>query len=265
MLRADITHFFDNISWDILKVRLGRVGGEEEVLELIRMNACTAMLDDVSGELKEKTVEMHQGSAIATILSNIFMMDFDSTLLSPEHFKESLPEPSLRQHSDSYICWQPPMRLGTHWILIPAYENMLQLQREIERDRKLHRDYLLMDFSLHIDRQCAMLEYFSRIPPLQRSRSMQAILEDADILYVLALTIYQNAKTREEQEKYDLSPLLLYRLLVMMSQRRLSCYGIFPSSPDYRRAKYNMHRLPELREMNGESRLQWMADRFRNI
>ena len=94
---------------------------------------------------------------------------------------------------------------------------------------------------------------------------MQAILEDADILYVLALTIYQNAKTREEQEKYDLSPLLLYRLLEMMSQRRLSCYGIFPSSPDYRRAKYNMHRLPELREMNGESRLQWMADRFRNI
>lgn len=152
-----------------------------------------------------------------------------------------------------------------HWILIPAYENMLQLQREIERDRKLHRDYLLMDFSLHIDRHCAMLEYFSRIPLLQRSRSMQAILEDADILYVLALTIYQNAKTREEQEKYDLSPLLLYRLLEMMSQRRLSCYGTFPSSPDYRRAKYNMHRLPELREMNGESRLQWMADRFRNI
>lgn len=179
--------------------------------------------------------------------------------------KESLPEPALRQQlgfvyllAASYEAWDA-------LDFIPAYENMLQLQREIERDRKLHRDYLLMDFSLHIDRQRAMLEHLNRIPPLQEARNMQAILEDADILHALALTIYQNAKTREEQEKYDMATLLLYRLLGMMSQRRLSCYGIFPSRPDYRRTKYNMNRFPELRTLNTEGRLQWMADRFRNI
>lgn len=179
--------------------------------------------------------------------------------------KESLPEPALRQQlgfvhllAASYEAWDA-------LDFIPAYENMLQLQREIERDRKLHRDYLLMDFSLHIDRQRAMLEHLSRIPPLQEARNMQAILEDPDILHALALTIYQNAKTREEQEKYDMATLLLYRLLEMMSQRRLSCYGIFPSRPDYRRAKYNVHRFPELRAINTENRLQWLSDRFRNI
>ena len=65
MLKLDITHFFDHIKWSLLKERLGRVIKEEDVLELIRLNACTAMLDDVSGELTEKTVGIHQGSAIA--------------------------------------------------------------------------------------------------------------------------------------------------------------------------------------------------------
>ncbi len=85
-LKADITHFFDNISWNLLKARLMRAVKEDDVLELIRMNACTAMLDDVSGELTEKTLGIHQGSAIAPVLSNIFMMDFDIALARPEHF-----------------------------------------------------------------------------------------------------------------------------------------------------------------------------------
>ena len=179
--------------------------------------------------------------------------------------KENLPEPALRQQlgfvyllASSYEAWDA-------LDFIPAYENMLQLQHEIERDRKLHRDYLLMDYSRHIDRQRIMLGYLSRIPPLQEARNMQAILEDTDILHSLALTIYQNAKTREKQEKYDMATLLLYRLLEMMSQRRLCRYGIFSSRPDYRKAKYNIHRFPEIHEKNAEERFQWLSDRFRNI
>lgn len=36
-LKADITHFFDNISWNLLKARLMRAVKEDDVLELIRM------------------------------------------------------------------------------------------------------------------------------------------------------------------------------------------------------------------------------------
>lgn len=179
--------------------------------------------------------------------------------------KESLPEPELRQQlgfvsllAASYEAWDA-------LDFLPAYENMLQLQREIERDRKLHRDFLLMDFSLHIDRQRIMLEHLSKIPALQEERNMQAILDDTDILHALALTIYQNAKTREEQEKYDMATLLLYRLLEMMSQRRLSRYKIFPSHPDYPHALFNLNRFPELRNLNADARVEWLSTRFRNI
>ena len=86
VLKVDITHFFDNIDWKILHSHLSRTIQEEDVLDLIHMNACTASLDDVSGELCEKTIGIHQGSAIAPVLSNIYMMDFDIALARPEHF-----------------------------------------------------------------------------------------------------------------------------------------------------------------------------------
>lgn len=178
---------------------------------------------------------------------------------------ESLPDPALRQQlgfvsllAASYEAWDA-------LDFIPAYENMIRLKKEIERDSKLHRNYLLMDYSLYIDRQCLMLEHLSKIPSLQEARNMKAILDDADILHALALTIYQNAKTREEQEKYDMATLLHYRLLEMMSQRRLSVSGIFPSRPDYRHITYNIQRFPELKEMNLDDRIEWLSSRFRNI
>ena len=86
ILKLDITHFFDHITWELLKERLRRVIKEEDVLELIRLNACTAMLDEISGELSEKAIGIHQGSAIAPILSNVYMMDFDIALSRPEFF-----------------------------------------------------------------------------------------------------------------------------------------------------------------------------------
>lgn len=179
--------------------------------------------------------------------------------------KESLPDPALRQQlgfvsllAASYEAWDA-------LDFIPAHENMMRLKKEIERDRKLHGNYLLMDFSLHIDRQCMMLEQLSKIPALQEARNMRAILDDTEILHALVLTIYQNAKTREEQEKYDMATLLHYRLLEMMSQRRLFHYGIFASHPDYRQVVYNLQRFPELRDMNPEDRFQWLSDRYRNL
>ena len=86
VLKADIAHFFDSIEWGLLQTRLSRVIREEDVMELVRMNACTAMLDDVSGELTEKRRGIHQGSSIAPLLSNIYLMDFDIALARPEHF-----------------------------------------------------------------------------------------------------------------------------------------------------------------------------------
>lgn len=179
--------------------------------------------------------------------------------------KENLPEPALRQQL-SFVCLLAAAYEAWDALdFVPAYENMMQLQREIERDRKLHRDYLLMDFSMHIDRQRAMLDNLRKIPAFQAERNMKGILEDAGILHSLALTLYQNAKTRERQEKFDMATLLLYRLLEMISQRRLIRYGVFASRPDYRLMKYNLTKYPELRDKSSEERMEWFTERYRNI
>ena len=179
--------------------------------------------------------------------------------------KENLPEPALRQQLGFVCLLAAAYEAWDALDFIPAYDNMLQLQKEIERDRKLHRDYLLMDFSMHIDKQRAMLENLRKIPQFQEERNMKAILEDEEILHALALTLYQNAKTRESQEKFDMATLLLYRLLEMISQRRLIHYGIFASKPDYSHVKYNMRKFEGLREMDRDKRLEWLTERFRNI
>ena len=79
-LKVDIKNFFDNIVWQILKQVLAESITEDEVMELIHGNACAPCLDENSGEIEEKRIGIHQGSAIAPILSNIYLMEFDQWL-----------------------------------------------------------------------------------------------------------------------------------------------------------------------------------------
>ena len=48
-------------------------------------------------------------------------------------------------------------------------------------------------------------------------------------------SLYQNARVREHQEKYDMAALLMYRLLEMIEQRRLIEYNLYASNMDYTR------------------------------
>lgn len=75
-LKVDIAHFFDEIDWEILKKILENGIREKDVLFLIEENVKTAMLGD-AGELTEKRRGIYQGSGISSILSNIYMMEFD--------------------------------------------------------------------------------------------------------------------------------------------------------------------------------------------
>lgn len=79
VLKVDIQHFFDSIQWNKLEQKLKKVIQEEDVLWLIRANSITRVLTD-DGELVERTRGIHQGSGIAPVLSNIYLMDFDRWL-----------------------------------------------------------------------------------------------------------------------------------------------------------------------------------------
>ena len=58
-------------------------------------------------------------------------------------------------------------------------------------------------------------------------------------------TMYQNAMIREYQGKYDMATLLLYRLLEMIEQRRLSLYALFVSRMDYSQMIVNGKQITE--------------------
>ena len=76
VLKVDIQKFFDSIRWDILEKILRIRNSEDDVIELMRDSACAPTVDQ-EGNLNPKRVGIHQGSSIAPVLSNIYLMDFD--------------------------------------------------------------------------------------------------------------------------------------------------------------------------------------------
>jgi len=75
-LRLDIEHFFDTIDIDQMIMLLRQQIREEDTLELIRA-ICNAPSMSDTGELMKKRVGIYQGSAIAPVLSNVVLSEFD--------------------------------------------------------------------------------------------------------------------------------------------------------------------------------------------
>ena len=86
ILKMDITHFFDEIRWEQLKVALTKKITEDDVIDLIEQNCRSVLLDETTGELIEKRIGIYQGSALSPILSNIYMMDFDKWITENSSF-----------------------------------------------------------------------------------------------------------------------------------------------------------------------------------
>jgi len=78
-LKLDIEHFFDNIDQNKLLTVLKNTIREEDVLHLIAKSMRAKALDIRSGELNERKKGVYQGSSIAPVLSNIYLMEFDRT------------------------------------------------------------------------------------------------------------------------------------------------------------------------------------------
>lgn len=75
-LKLDIHHYFDTIDVVRLKRMLLQQIHEDDVLELIVKECTTPSLED-DGTLTEKRRGIYQGSAIAPILSNVYLREFD--------------------------------------------------------------------------------------------------------------------------------------------------------------------------------------------
>ncbi len=166
--------------------------------------------------------------------------------------KEDIPDPAIRQEMNfawllakSYEAWDA-------LDFSVAYEYMCQLNREIKRDRRTHRQFLLMDYAEHLARQEKVLQRLVRIPALISEKKQMEVLSDKQYIIPLMFTMYTNASVREIQEKYDMATLLLYRLLEMIEQRRLARYGLYVSRMDYKNIRYDFEQRPDLKNRTAD-------------
>lgn len=174
--------------------------------------------------------------------------------------KETIPDPVNRQQIDFVYLL---VKAYEHWDALEfpeAYEKMVQLLRELRRDYRMYKNILLMDFQPILKKQYEVLKELNKIPALIAQRNQQTVLTTESMIIGLMFTMYENAMRREEQEKYDMATLLLYRLLEMIMQKRLMRYGIFVTKPDYTQLDYT-YADPEYLETEENERLMLLKSR----
>lgn len=174
-----------------------------------------------------------------------------------EVLKETIPEPDLRQQLNFAFLLARCYEQWDALAFSEAADYAARLCTELDRDRKTHRRFLLMDYAKLLHEQSRMLEQLRKIPETAEKKSIE-ILRDGETIHALMFTMLQNAETRREQEKYDMATLLLYRLLEMIEQRRLSHYGLYASDMDYSALRVDQKRTPEAAKLSAEERLEWL-------
>lgn len=174
---------------------------------------------------------------------------------------DKIPDPVIRQRlhfsyllSEIYEFWD-----GLEFV--SAHRDMEILVKELHRDIRVNSQFLLMDCIDILQEQLEILDVLKDIQLLFRSKNYMKVLSQLKYIIPLMFTMQTNALIREAQEKYDSATLLLYRLLEMIEQRRLSCYGIDVSKADFMNIKYNTEQLHEIENLSKEKKFEWYKEK----
>ncbi len=172
--------------------------------------------------------------------------------------KETIPEPEMRQQlhfiyllADAYDAWDSLE-------FERARDSLSDLYRQLRRDIRIHPEFMLAENMEQIREQGLQLQKLGLIPEMIRNKKNEEILKDSEIIYPLMFTMQMNAKTREQQGKLDMATLLLYRLLEMMEQRRLSHYGLFVSEMQYSKMNVKKTGIEEIKKLNDDEKVEWL-------
>ena len=175
------------------------------------------------------------------------------------YLKENVPEPGMRQQLDFAYLLASAYEAWDALDFTRAGEAMRMLNRRMKRDSKTHGTFLMMDYRDRLTEQEILLNQLDHIPALIKEKRQKNILQDKNLMTALMFTMYQNAKVREQQEKYDMASLLMYRLLEMIEQRRLAEYNLYVSSMDYSALDYSKVQL------DGKADLDRIRDNMNRI
>lgn len=178
--------------------------------------------------------------------------------------KESIPDPNTRQQLNFVYLLAEAYEAWDALDFVPAYEQISALNQQLSRDRKMHQNFLMMDFCAQFKRQEEILGYLKEIPALVRERKNLEILKRTELITALMFTMCQNGLTREQQEKYDMATLLFYRLLEMIEQRRLAIYNLYVSGMEYKGIRYNTENTPEFAGLSPDGQYELLKKKVQD-
>ena len=191
--------------------------------------------------------------------------DYSGAKEKLEELREKVPDPVIRQQLRfSYLL----AAAYEHWDALEfteAYQNMDALVTELRRDVRLNFHFLLMDCIGILKEQLDILDALKEIQKLFRSKNHMAVLRQQEYIVPLMFTMQTNALIREAQKKYDSATLLLYRLLEMIEQRRLSHYDIDVSKADFSNMRYDEEKMPMMKGITEAKRLDIYKEEIAEI
>lgn len=191
--------------------------------------------------------------------------NFEGSREKFKYLKDNIPNPVLRQElnfsyllSSVYSSWDALE-------FVDAKSIMDELNHQLNRDIKEYAYLSLVQNKKILESQSERLSELSKIPQMISEKKQEDILKNLKIIVALMFTMFMSAKTREIQKKYDMATLLMYRLLEMIEQRRLSKYNLFVSDMIYENLRPNEKRTPELIVQDSEEMKKILSDKVYNI
>lgn len=222
----------------LIDVQLVYVGCDDYLVDFRKPNPGTEQLIFV-----DNPIAIFGDLEIGKAMSLFEQCNYAGAKEKLERLKDTVPEPDVRQQLDFAYMLAVAYESWDALDFVKANDAMSRLNQAMLRDRRTHQTFLLMDFREHFVKQGKLLGELKRIPGLLKESKQKDILQDKELMTALMFTMFQNARVREKQEKYDMASLLLYRLLEMIEQRRLAEYNLYVSRMDYANLDYKRVKL----------------------
>lgn len=169
---------------------------------------------------------------------------------------DRVPDPMVRQQLELICFLVNAYEMWDDLKFEDAWRKMQHLHKNLVRDRRRNDRLVLLDFMDAIECQLSSLEKLTEMRKILKEKGNFAVLQSGEHIIPLMFTMFLNANVREAQGKYDTATLLWYRLLEMISQRRLSLYDIDVSQADYGKIRINTERMPHYENMSAGQRLE---------
>lgn len=114
-------------------------------------------------DITSGTKAMSAVAAMAGAMIGVQLLYVGSTNYLAD-FKEDIPDPDIRQELNFAYLLAKGYEAWDALNFLAAYENIQSLNREIRRDRRIHKQFLLMDFAEHLEKQEEVLSKLIKIP-----------------------------------------------------------------------------------------------------